>query len=80
MEIIQIQKEELNDFFKEAIRALKRENQKHIIPASEAMKRLNLKRTAFYSLANSKETLLRRSKTGGYLESSVEAEIERLTK
>lgn len=77
--VLQINKSELEDIFRKVVRSYYHLDRMKIIPTKEAMKRLNLGRTAFYELEKNPKTLLRKSKKGGYLESSVEAEIVRLT-
>lgn len=79
-EILQIDKSDLEDIFRDVVRFYNNQNKTKIISTEEAMGRLNLKRTAFYELQKDAKTLLKKSKKGnGYLESSVEAEVIRLT-
>lgn len=74
-----IKKSDLEDIFREVVRFYNNQKKTKIIPTEEAMERLNVGRTAFYELKKDPKTLLRKSKKGGYLESSVEDEIKRIT-
>ncbi len=75
-----VDKEALQDLVQGFVRRENLKRKTRIISSREAMERLNINRTAFYNLLASEETLLRKAKGKmGILESSVDAEIERLT-